>query len=292
MSDVPGAQGKGPEGPSAPHRDSRPSASASAKRSGWGAAVTPVVLAVLGLALLVVGLILYPRRSEHPAPVTTKLDVFSTCPLFSIGYAVDPARGRPGVSRLEVRLTLPEASLPGSGACVGGRGAGITVVPPAGTHLMNCNHCHGRWTVGLPLPADGVATAYFYVRASSFGVFSNGADAFAAIPEVVYIRKAIPVGTPELVAAYDLPSASSYDWSADPPVSATNSHAIWEEPVSRGTTAGREAAGIDQAAQASDNFMSFLAGALLALGGAAILAAVIEAVHTRDWDLIRALRPK
>ena len=132
-----------------------------------------------------------------------------------------------------------------------------------------------------------MATAYFYVRASSFGVFSNGADAFAAIPEVVYIRKAIPVGTPELVAAYDLPSASSYDWSADPPVSATNSHAIWEEPVSRGTMAWVEAAGIDQAAQASDNFMSFLAGALLALGGAAILAAVIEAVHTRDWELIR-----
>jgi hypothetical protein len=53
--------------------------------------------------------------------------------------------------------------------------------------------------------------------------------------------------------------------------------------VSRGTTAGREAAGIDQAAEASDNFMSFLAGALLALGGAAILAAVLGAVHTRDW---------
>jgi hypothetical protein len=62
--------------------------------------------------------------------------------------------------------------------------------------------------------------------------------------------------------------------------------------VSRGTTAGREAAGIDQAAEASDNFMSFLARALLALGGAAILAAVLEAVHTCDWDLIRALRPK
>ena len=158
---------------------------------------------------------------------------------------------------------------------------------------MNCsNNCHGRWTVGLPFPPDGVATAYFYVKASSFGMFSNGADAFAAIPEVVYIRKATPAGIPELVAAYDVPLASSYDWSADPPVSATSSGAIWEEPVHRGTTAGREAAGIDQAAQARDLFMSFLAGALLALGGAAILAAVIEAVHTRDWDLIRELRPR
>jgi hypothetical protein len=252
--------------------------------------VTPVLLAVLGLVLVIVGLILYPRRAERPAPVTTKLDVFSTCPLFSIGYAVDPARGRPGVSRLEVRLTLPEGALPGSGACVGGRGAGVTVVPPAGTKLMNCSKCHGRWTVGLPFPADGVATAYFYVRAGGFGVFSNGATTFAAIPEVVYIRKATPVGTPELIAAYDVGSASSYDWSAEPPVSATNSGAIWEEPVTRGVTAGRVAVGIDQAVQASDAFVSFLAGVLVALGGAAILAAVIEAVHTRDWDLIRAGR--
>lgn len=292
MSDVPATPDKGPAGPPAPHRDSEPSSSAPDKRSGWGAVVTPVLLGVLGLALLIVGLILYPRRAEHPAPVTTKLDVFSTCPLFSIGYAVDPAPGRPGVSRLEVRLTLPEGLLPGSGACVGGRGAGVTVAPPPGTKLMNCKNCHGRWTVGLPFPADGVVTAYFYVKASSFGVFSNGDAAFAAIPEVVYIRKATPVGTPELVASYDVASASSYDWSADPPVSATNSVAIWEEPVHRGVTAGRVAAGIDQAAQASDAFISFLAGALVALGGAAILAAVVEAVHTRDWDVIRARHSK
>jgi hypothetical protein len=137
MSDVPAPKAKEPESSAAPHQNSEPSAPAPDKRSGWGAVVTPVLLAVFGLALLIVGLILYPRRAEHPAPVTTKLDVFSTCPLFSIGYAVDPARGQPGVSRLEVRLTLPEGALPGSGACVGGRGAGVTVVPPPGTKLMN-----------------------------------------------------------------------------------------------------------------------------------------------------------
>ena len=248
----------------------------------------PLILTVVGLALLIIGLILYPRRTERPAPVTTKLDVFSTCPLFSVGYAVDPDRARPGVDRLEVRLTLPEGLLPGTGACVGGAGAGLTVVPPAGTALIDCQACRGRWTVGLSFPSDGRVTAYFFVRASSFGVVDNGVTALAAIPEVVYVG----TGTPILLAAYHVPSAISYDWSADPPVSVTKSIAIWDEAVTRGETAGRVAVGIDQAAQASDAFKGFLAGALIALAGAAILAAVIEAAHTRDWDVIRALRSK
>lgn len=255
-------------------------------RARLGPIVVPLALGILGLALLVAGLILYPRRAEHPAPLTTKLVVFSTCPVFSIGYAVDPVPGRPGVSRLEVRLKLPEGLLPGSGQCVGGAGAGVTVVPPPGTVLMNCKACHGRLTASLPYRGDA-ATAYFFVKASNFGVDSNGVTAFAAIPEVLYVKSK---GGPLLIAAYHVASASSFDWSADPPVSANRFGAIWEEAVAHGETAGRVAVGIDQTAQANDNFNSFLAGALLALAGAAILTAVVEAAHTRDWDAIRALR--
>ncbi|HEY6275463.1 MAG TPA: hypothetical protein VIX86_03955 [Streptosporangiaceae bacterium] len=254
----------------------------------------PIALALLGVALLIVGLLLYPRRAENPAPLSTKLDVFSTCPLYSIGYGVDPVPGHPGVSRLTVQLSLPEGLLPGSGACRGGAGAGVTVTPPPGTTLLtgttflNCQACHGHWTVGLSFPPNGLVAAHFLVKASSFGVVSNGITTSAAIPEIVNDA----TGTPELLVAYHIPSAISYDWSADPPVSIRKSIVIWSEPVAQHQTAGRAAIGIDQAAQASDSFKIFLAGVLIALAGAAILAAIVEAVHTRDWDVIRALHPK
>ncbi len=122
------------------------------------------------------------------------------------------------------------------------------------------------------------------MRAANFGVTSNAVTAAAAIPAVFYEGP----GKPVLIAGYRIRSAGSYDWASFPAAIAKGNVGIWDEPLARGFTPGRAALGIDHAAQSKDDFRIFLAGALVALGGGAILAAALEALHVRDWAELRA----
>jgi hypothetical protein len=63
-----------------------------------------------------------------------------------------------------------------------------------------------------------------------------------------------------------------------------NGFVIWAEDFSDGDTQSRVASGIDHDAQAHDDLMIFLAGAVVALAGAAMLAAIQEALHAGDKD--------
>ncbi|MGB8629344.1 MAG: hypothetical protein WCD69_08140, partial [Xanthobacteraceae bacterium] len=62
-------------------------------------------------------------------------------------------------------------------------------------------------------------TAQFLFKGGSFGATFDGANAMAAIPEVIYHGP----GTPTFNAKYYIPEASAYDWSAPPPVNLTSS---------------------------------------------------------------------
>jgi hypothetical protein len=77
-----------------------------------------------------------------------------------------------------------------------------------------------------------------------------------------------------LFTGYHLQAAASYDWSLFPTQVVTSRSAVWSEALASGYQPGRAAVGIDHAAQSHDDFMVFLAGALVALGGGAILAGV------------------
>ena len=135
-----------------------------------------------------------------------------------------------------------------------------------------------RAAVRAELAADGFGTG-----AARYGVRTS-----AAIPDVVYNGNKGAF----LEVSYPIPSAARYDWSSLPVAAASRARAYWEEPIPAGETAGRIAVGVDQAAKANDDKKAFWAGALIALAGAAILTAATEVVHTRDWDLIRALRSR
>jgi hypothetical protein len=246
--------------------DGPPLLTAARKRSRRKKILTPLVLAVLGLALLGAAFILYPRPAESPAPDPTLLAI--TAPsttvasyIGEISYTVDQVR--PDVARLTVSLEVDVRGYGGVKALLG-------VTPPAGTTLLDCSHlsCDGKtWAKRLSFKFPGVATVRFFVKAHNFGVTSNGITAAAAIPEVLFAGSK----GANLTVTYHIPSASSYDWSAYPPSTLSNSGATWDETVlpgniyNGGDTVGRVASGINHTVQANNDTKIFIAGALLGL---------------------------
>ena len=91
-----------------------------------------------------------------------------------------------------------------------------------------------------------------------------------------------PSGEPYLYTQYNIHSASSYDWAAFPTSNANGTFAGWQENVSGNTLASRAAVGVNHANEAKENSKTFVAGALLGLGGAALLSAIQEALHAND----------
>jgi hypothetical protein len=270
--------------PASAPEDGPPSRTGTRERPGRKKVLAPLVLAVLGLALLVAAFVLYPRTPEPAAPASTTLDIiapsnYAASAIAEIDYTVDQVR--PDVARLTISLVLDIRAYRSVEA-------GLTVTPPAGTVFVGCPRSHpecgGTWGEKLSFKFPGVATAHVFVKARSFGVNSDGITAAAAIPAISFAGSK----GANLIAAYRIPSASSYDWSADPPSRLSGSGAVWDETVTPGTiysggdTPGRVASGINHAAQANDDTRIFVAGALLGLAGGALLSAVQEALHASD----------
>jgi hypothetical protein len=250
--------------------------------------LTPVALAALGAVMGLLAWWAYPATNEQPTPAYTFLDLMTKAPIDKIYLRIYQTSPTLAEMRFQFQLPLGErAPQPGTSA------EQLIMMPPEGTQFQHCPApaCQfapgtpsvSRWTKRLSFTyrVDGrwVADADFAVRAGDFGVVYNGITASAVMPQVSYQGSAVP---PTLLTGYQFPLASSYDWSSFPPALAGSSYAIWQEFLSRGVTTSRVAVGIDHAAQSSADFMTFLAGALVGVAGAAILSALQEALHAFD----------
>jgi hypothetical protein len=287
MSDTPAAPAREPDS-SATGPEDNLAAGHGVRKPWWQRAiVTPVVLGSIGVAFLLIAFFLYPRTTELPSPAYPRLGVSATFPIAFIDYTV--VQVTPTVAEIKMQATLPTGT-PSPPARA--PAALLAVSPPFGVGFRSCRPpaCQVRrnriteasfWIKRLTFrPAAGSAgeaAADFFVNARSFGVTSNGTNASAAIPEVVYDGP----GTPMLLVLYRLQSASSYDWSASPVAAVTSSAAQWQQNLMKGDTPGRAAVGIDHAAQTGDDIEIFVAGALLGIAGGAIVAAVQEAMHLK-----------
>lgn len=284
MPETPTAQSPAPESPPPGPEGDPPPLPAAGKRSRRKV-LTPLALAVLGLALFLLAIILYPPATGVRAPPYSRLGISAKFPIALIGLNV--LQVSPTVAEMKIDVKLPAGvAAPPAGAPP----AELVVAPPLGTVFRNCPapFCKilpgvlpgSLWGVPLafsPVGSTGQATANFFVKASSFGVAFNGTNASAAIPEVLYQG----VGKPMLLVAYQIPSAASYDWSSFPTAAVSDTTATWQEDLVRLDTPGRAAVGISPAGQANHDRLALFAGTLLGIAGGALVAAVQEALHGR-----------
>jgi hypothetical protein len=288
LSDAPIAENPGPERPAAGPQDHPAAGPGARKRRRRIAVLRPIVLGAVGLALLLISFFLYPRTNEPPSPAFARLAVSTTFPVAFIDYTV--FQPSPSVAEVKISVVLPVGT---SGPPAGAPIPSLALALPFGTDFRDCHlpACEIRrkgitsvsvWIEPLnfrPEPGSGwTAVAAFFVKASNFGVTSDGVNASAAIPEILYGGG----GQPKLLTLYHLRSASSYDWSGTQTALVTSATAQWQTDVVSADTPGQAAVGVDHAAQQHDDIKIFIAGALLGIAGGAIVAAVQEAMPSRD----------
>lgn len=253
--------------------------------------LVPVVLAVIGLALLLGAFLLYPTQGQLPTPPFATLYLNVTFPTPDIIYTVNQVSS--STAKITIEVELPSGTLrPPAGAR-----ADLLIAPPFGTDFSTCpsSFCHSStgsteyiqiWALPLSFKtvkgqygSFGAAFVDVFVKAQSFGETSNGVTAAAAIPQI-FCNDCVDT---VLEAQYNIPSASNYDWSSFPTQFANGTYARWNEQVNAdGVTDGKAAVGVDHANQANDDNKTFIAGALLGLAGGALLSAVQEALHVND----------
>lgn len=297
MSSVPTAQSPGSESPepvsqgaeSPPPEppDETPQLRPRHKQPRRKKILTSLVLAAFGLVLLLLAILFYPSPATGVStPPYSRLGITTTFPIAVIGVKV--VQVSPTLAKMSFTVELPT----GKTAPPAGSTASLIVAPPLGTAFRDCPASSCTRVPGVPpgfiwheqlafshsTGLSGKATADVFVKASRFGVAFNGVNATAAIPEVIYQGP----GNPMMAVAYDIPSASSYDWASFPTAAVNSSTAIWQMSLASGDTAGRAAVGINPAGQASHDTGTFIAGALIGLAGGAILSAVQEAFHVGD----------
>ena len=271
MSSMPADQNHGAKSPPGPKDNSHPLP--AARKRSRRKFLLPGVLFIIGAALLLTAWMLYPRTPERPSPAANHLTIASTTPLSYIEYDITQ---HADTGKAELDITLTAANKRGAR----GAGAGIVVRPPAGTHLVRCKPACTKpyWSEELSFGNSTEVTATIYMRAHDFGMVSGRVTTSVMIPEIDYESK----GTPTAYVGYNIPSASSYDWSSYPPTSIEKSSAVWNEDLTQRVTGGRIAVGINPAARKIDDTKTFIAGALLGLGGGALLSAVQEAARKDD----------
>ena len=265
----------------APPSDSTGGASSAVrhKRAALEVILTPIVLFLIGSALIVVAFELYPRPKTPLTPAFATLIIAApNAQLANVNYTISPVSS----SRTKVNVTLALLSNRAHGKI-----AVVDLDLPSGMAFTNCSRgdCSKKeedlsFQTGRPAEAGFTV----FVNNKNMGVSNNNLTASVAIPEVYYTTSQPPI----LFTTYHINSANSYDWSSFPPKYLYKSSAIWDEPLVPGDTVGRVVEATDHTAQSKDDNRIFIAGALIALGGAAILTALIEAVHAHDWAELRA----
>ena len=294
MQEAPTAPQPPVEGPTpGPPGDMAP-LPAGPKRSRWkNRNFIPVVLAVLGLVLGLWGFGLLPSvAAELPTPDYPQLIIHTPFSLSNITYDVEQVNSAvakvtitvvlssrippPDTAQLTVELPYPDTFLHCRAACTTTHGIEFRNQQ---LHVM-----HSR----SPGAQRQAATARFLVKARNFGLVSNGLAASAVLPSVTYAGPPGPSGAmnPQFLVGYRSSSAASYAWSGPLAKQPGASSVAWGEQLANGVTPDVPVGGISPGAQSHDNSMIFLAGVLIALGGAMILAAFLEAVHLRDWHML------
>jgi hypothetical protein len=254
-------------------------------RKHWTSVVLFIVFA--GLSAGAAALYYSSSPGELAEPAYTTMALQSDFPVGIIGYSVTQHSGTADIA-ISVKLKgVPRGVVPA---------ATLQLTPPNGDHFLICPPVVPCAALGsaftqpqdltfVPGPSGTeTASVSVTVKAQAFGDASNGLNAAAVLPQVLYQCSSCSGSSiPMLQVRYNLAGAGSYGWSSFPAQQAGATGATWEEPVvADGETPGRVAAGVDDLTQQRDNTFVFLAGAFIGTAGAALVGAITEAFRAAD----------
>lgn len=125
------------------------------------------------------------------------------------------------------------------------------------------------------------------VNDSNFGFASNGITALAMIPDFDYQAP----GSTVVTSTYNIPRAASYDWSTFPSWSVTSNSVTWSKGLAHNKLEqSQEVIGTNRSNQQRDDRDTFLSGAFVGVGGAALIGALQEGLHLWSDDPARSRR--
>lgn len=274
-------------------------ASTARPRSRQRKIVFAAILFVVGIALsLLTLLVVYPpQEGEITPPQYSGIDINTAAPIDELDIGISQLT--PNIAKVDIEIVAENKA--DAGVITLQLPAGITF-DCAGAHSTGHVTPEGEANICQNYPrrpqSDWVKTLAFssyyaqdtfLVHARSFGVSFDGVNAYAAVPEVLLtLPGGGPVGqgpeSADLGIRFRIPNAAAYDWSSFPTRELTASTAVWEESLNLGSNPGRVAVGINHAQQSSDDNLTFIAGALIGIAGAALLTSGQEFFHAFDKE--------
>jgi hypothetical protein len=259
--------------------------------------------------------LLYPSRApvSRPAPITLSITTYGGNQIQAfVNVSQTPG---PGANMFTISvIVIGNGAKPGR---FGLPGVGMTadlLHLPRSTKISSCYPDHACLVDSLPTEkfvteatdvhqtgANWNSIADFSLTLPHFAWSTNGLNVQAMLPAVAITRDLPPSasaaarsadpgtaapGNTSVTVSYELPRGDSYDWTGGPaPYSFTaqSGHAgvTWLEPLSA-LSVPALATGTSESEVNLDNLRTFLAGALVGIGGGALVGAIQELTHQRD----------
>jgi hypothetical protein len=241
----------------------------------------PLVPLVIGVGLLYGAYKAYPFSAELPAPPNAVVAIQSKVPISQVDYSVAPNPKEPFLTAVAMTIHLSSAPAHRRNVYLQFQPAfnvNFAQCPPPRCKKVTSSPHYEYWGKQLTFTSKRTATTHFFLIAYHFGVSTDDTVAKVAFPQVTYQGP----GKPVLVIGYRLRSLADYDWSLLPPLRFFGPTAIWEEALAHGLTVNKDAIGNNHINQTIDDLLLFLSGALVGLGGAAVLTFIQELLHFND----------
>ena len=246
--------------------------------------VVSVILGVLGVIVTAAGVALFPWPSPPPSGQQLAINALSPRQIAEVDLTIAPT----GESSYAFTVTL--WSVGAEEADSETDSASAYVVLPQGWEPRrqdgNTNALDGGgWAVdsgAMPLvhDGDGLRSEYtFIAEDGNYGYATNGVDVVVVLPRIggsfdeetekPFVRVTLPIS-----------DANTLRWDAMEPASVSTTAATWESKLVENELGSASAVSV--AAIGRQQFISFAAGALVAIGTGALLMIVPEVAHERS----------
>jgi len=261
-------------------------ASAAHKRSWWKKLFTPLAFFAIsiGIGIFTFFVVYPPAETGIVPPYYPTMQIYTSAPIYIMGAAI--GQGTPTTTVIAVKMGLVQ-----SATSRPERGSILLTLPVGFTFICDPTaYCHNQADLVPSAEIErfifkaGSASCFFVVNERNFSINFDGINAYAAMPEVILHLEGHGSESPLMEIGFRIPSAASYGWSSIPSIVPGSSRIAWSERLAVGDTPGQVIDGTNHARQRIDANLTFLAGALIGVAGAAFLISLQEAMQLLDRE--------